>query len=107
MKIVFAILTALALVGNQCAVLSSAVAATACCGNCDGACCVKDCAPSVPSEPLAPAPLNGAPNVELILNALAVLAFVSTEFAPPQPVRPEPVFASPRPLFQRFCVYLI
>ena len=107
MKFVFAILTALALVGNQFATQSSAVAAMACCGNCDGACCVKDCAPSAPSEPLAPAPLNPAPNVELILSASAALAFVLVETAPPLPVRPEPVSASPRPLFRRFCVYLI
>jgi len=82
-KLLFAILTALALVGNQFAVQAIAAPAKACCGKCGGACCVKDSTPPTAGEPLAPAPVSGAPNVELILNASTVLAFVFAEIARP------------------------
>jgi len=106
-KLILAILTALSLVGTQLAIPSGAAPAKACCSKCDGQCCIKDSAPPVSGEPLAPVPSNAAPSVELIFSELASHVFVFCELVPPPPVLPEPISACPQPLFQRFCTYLI
>jgi hypothetical protein len=106
-KIVLAIITALALLGSLFVVASPTLAAQACCGKCAGQCCLKDSSAPLAPQPLAPASAPAAPNVELLLAGSLTLEIPSARFAPPLPVRLAPPFASARPLFQRHCVYLI
>ena len=107
MKIVLAILAVLALLGSQFVTASPMLAAKACCGTCGGQCCVKGASPPPAPEPIAPAPAQAAPNVELLLAVSLALEIPSARFSSPAPVCPAPLFASTRPLFQRHCVYLI
>src|SRR5439155_8764802 len=105
--IALAILTALALMCSQFVTAAPALAAKACCGKCGGQCCVKDSSAPLAPKPVAPAPAQGAPNVELLLAVASALEIPSVRFSAPPSVCPAPVFTATRPLFQRNCVYLI
>lgn len=108
MKIVLAILTSLMLLGSQLGVLSLPAVAAACCGNCAGQCCVKDSTAPPAAEPLAPAPANTASNLDFLFVAASLrTALPAADVSSSSPLPPEPAFASTRPIFQQYCVYLI